>query len=812
MGQTYRNGGYGKIGKALTAALMLTTATLALDAATGSPVFAQGAAASFSVPAGSLNAALTSFARQSGLQVTYDPSIAEGKRSAGVSGTLNPAEAVARLLDGSGLSYTFPNATTVSIFAVQANAAPTSGRAGDSTLLEPIIVQGEKMPRDLFSTYTSVGIATGQEISDYNVPNLNQALNRMANVRSQTSGSGESHFVIRGLNSNGVTQPSRAAPVISVVVDGAMQGVEATRRGSRSTWDVEQVEVLRGPQSTLQGRNSLGGTILVKTKDPTWTPEYIIDSTVGTDDLLSGSFAFSGPLIEDQLAVRLAGHASRETKDIFYIDPSIASLGEEEFQELRGKVLVTPEAIPGFTGLFTISRTHDKPGWGVVSGPDFFNRRYVDATNSAAEFRDTRVNRYVADLGYELTPDITIKSVTAFADTDMTIHTPLRMSYPRDDTRVNRDLSQDFRVIYDPADSPFSGVFGLFAGRFDADAESVVNTTLFAGFGLPLVNIQTLSARNETTSIAAYADMRYQFAEDWTLMAGGRLLRDEVSANYSGAALDLNATLAGGGIPVYASLDENNSVANTVFLPKFGVAYEFAENQTVALTATKGYRSGFSEAVIGTTEINRISPEYLWSYELAYRSKWLDERLQLNGNLFYYDYDNQQILSLNPRFPGQTVTQNSGKSHAYGAEAEVRYMATGNLELFTSIGLLRTRFDEGVTSTGIVLEGKEFPETPTVTASLGGLWRHESGVFAGADVTFTDGYYSSGDLANTPGRFVDSFTVVNAQIGYETGKFTVTAFARNLLNEEYLTSISQTGTEATIGDGRVFGIRATGRF
>lgn len=809
MGQAYRNNGYGKIGKALTAALMLTTATVALGAAATNPVFAQSAATSFSVPAGSLSVALTSFARQSGLQVTYNPAIAEGKQSAGVSGTLAPTDAVARLLAGSGLSYTFSNPTTVSIFNAQ--PAASSGVAGDSTLLQPIIVQGEKVPRNLFSTYTSVGIATGQEISDYNVPNLNQVLNRMANVRSQTTGSGESDFVIRGLNSDGVTQPSRAAPVISVVVDGAMQGVEATRRGSRSSWDVEQVEVLRGPQSTLQGRNSLGGTVLVKTKDPTWTPEYIIDSTVGTEDLLSGSFAFSGPLIEDQLAVRIAGHASRETKDIFYIDPSIASLGEEEFQELRGKVLFTPEAIPEFTGLFTISRTHDKPGWSLVSGPDFFDREYVDASNSAAEFRDTWVNRYVADLSYELTPDITIKSVTAFADTDMTIHAPLTMSFPRDDTRVNQDLSQDFRLIYEPADSPLSGVFGLFAGRFSADAESVVNTTMFAGFGLPLVNIQTLSAQNETTSIAAYADIRYKFADEWTLMAGGRLLRDEVSADYSGSALDLDATLAGG-FPVYASLDENNSVANTVFLPKLGIAYDFTENQTVALTAAKGYRSGFSEAVIGTTEVNRISPEYLWSYELAYRSKWLDDQLQVNANIFYYDYDNQQILSQNPRFPGQTVTQNSGKSHAYGAEAEIRYMATSDIELFSSIGLLRTRFDEGVTNDGIVLKGKEFPETPTVTASFGGLWRHESGIFAGADVTYTDGYYSSGDLANTPSRFVDSFTVVNAQIGYEAEKFTVTAFARNLLDEEYLTSISQSGTEASIGDGRVFGIRATGRF
>lgn len=796
-------------GRALMAGLLLTTAMAGVAVSSAGIVFAQSAEISFSIPAGPLGGALAAFGRQSGLQVTYNSALADNRRSAGVSGTLAPSDALARILDGSGLSYTFANASTVSIFEMQAGQA--AGDVAGGTLLEPIVVQGEKMPRDLFSTYSSVGVVTGQELEDYNVRDLNQALNRMGNVRALPTGAGNGNFVIRGLNSDGVTQPSRSSPVISVVVDGAMQGVEATRRGSRNTWDVEQVEVLRGPQSTLQGRNSLGGTVLVKTKDPTWTPEFIIDGSVGTEDLLSGAFAFSGPLIEDQLAVRLSGSASRESKGIDYADPSIASLGEDEFQEIRGKILLTPEAIPEFTGLFTISRTHDKPGWGLVSGPDFFDRYYEDSTNSAAEFRDTYVNRYVADLSYELTPDLTIKSVTALTDTSVAINAPLTMSFPREETREGRDLSQDVRLVYDPSDSPLSGVFGVFAGRFSSDIDSHIQTRLLEPYGLPLVDYQQLIAKNKTTSVAAYADLRYRFADDWTLMAGGRLLRDKVSSDYRGSVLDPAGTL-GSGFPVYASLDENTATSNTVFLPKVGIAYDFTENQGVALTAAKGYRAGFSEAVAGTTEINEVDPEFLWSYELAYRSKWFDDRLQVNANVFYYDYDNQQILTFNPAFPGQTVTENSAKSHAYGAEIELRYLATSNFEVYSSVGLLRTRFDEGTTSDGLNLNGKEFPESPTLTASLGGIWRHDSGFFAGADISYTDGYYSGGDLANTPDRFVDSFTVVNAQVGYEAKNFTVTAFARNLFDEEYLTSITSGGTQATIGDGRVFGIRATGRF
>src|SRR5690606_21505964 len=144
----------------------------------------------------------------------------------------------------------------------------------------------------------------------------------------------------------------------------------------------------RGPQSTLQGRDSLAGSVLVKTKDPTWVPEGI----AGSNELLSGAFAVSTPVFQDQLAIRLSGQAFKQNKDIEYADPALARLGEDEFQEIRGKVLFTPEALPGFTGLFTVSHTHDTPAWALVSGPDFFDRRFEDSGQSAAEFRDTRVN------------------------------------------------------------------------------------------------------------------------------------------------------------------------------------------------------------------------------------------------------------------------------------------------------------------------------------------------------------------------------------------------------------------------------------
>ncbi|MGL4094436.1 TonB-dependent receptor [Agrobacterium cavarae] len=676
---------------------------------------------------------------------------------------------------------------------------PTANDEGSATVLETIVISGEKFGRDQFTTFTSVEVFTGGQLNDLVRPTLNDALNSAPNIRSFLSGEGNSDIVIRGLSSEGVTAPSRSNPVISVVVDGAEQGVEATRRGTRGVWDVEQIEVLRGPQSTLQGRNALAGSVIIKTKDPTYTPEAIFEGVGGSDEYRSGAFAVSAPIMKDELAFRISGQIFRGNNGIDYVDPSISDVGENEFEEIRGKLLWEPTEWAGFKGLFTVSRTHDKPAWGAVSGPDFFARRF-DATT--AERRDTYVNRYIADLSYEFDEDWKIQSITSFVDTDVDINSPRTSTlqpfqFIRGDTREGGDFSQDIRLTYGSEDTQFSGVFGVFAGRSTFDLDS--NIQVVADPSIPLVvPFQLLQAKNKSETVALYADTRYEFADRWTLLSGGRLVHDRVSANYAGSLLDVSTF-------GYVPLTENNSVSNTEFLPKIGLAFELDGNQNLAATATKGYRPGFSELVIGTTNVNKVDPETLWAYELAYRSKWLEDTLQVNGNIFYYDYKNQQVpLEFDPRFPGQTISLNAAESHSYGAELDVRYVFDNGLELFGSLGLMKTKFDKGD------FAGKEFPEAPALTASIGGIYKHESGLFAGVDVSFTDGYYSKGDVNNV--RLLGSFTVLNANVGYEKDNFKITAFAQNLLDEEYLTSIATNGQTATVGEGRSFGIRVNATF
>lgn len=792
---------------------------LAQAAPSGSQNDADIPSLDFSIPAQPLAQAITTFSRVTNIDVVGDGAVGGNLTSPAVVGRMPASQALARLLRQTNLTYHFTSASAVAI--QRPTTIATAGPASDDGVtLDMITVQGEKFARDTFRTYSSVGVVTDQDLKDYNTYDVSDAYNRLANVRSFPTGAGNSSFAIRSLNAEGVTSPSRAAPIISVIIDGAAQNVEAMRRGSRGLWDVEQIEVLRGPQSTLQGRNSLGGSVLIKTKDPTWTPEIIVDGFAGTQSLRAGAFAISSPIIPDQVAVRVSGQVLRETKNIHYTEPSVADLARDELEQIRGKLLVKPEALPGLTALFSASHTHDKPGWNFVTGPNFFARRFNPTIGYSAEYRDTRVDNFTAEISYDLAPGWIVTSLSTLSHTHLDIASPPKSVFERRDTREGHDIAQDLRLNFDPPGSAISGVVGVFAGRYTNDITSLFTTSSLAPYGIPNASVQELAAKNMTTSIAAYADLRYRFLDQWTLIGGGRILQEEVSGTYRGKAINEAETMINIGTcmmlnctprAAYGSLDESSSVKNSVFLPKFGVAYDLSPQQTIAATATEGFRSGFSEAVAGSTVINKIAPETLWSYELAYRSNWLDNRLNVNANAFYYDYTNQQILTYNPSFPGQTITQNGGQSHAYGAEIETRFRPIEELTLFSSIGLLRTKFEKALTTVGN-LQGKQFPEAPAVTLAAGATWRHHSGIFVSTDASYTDGFYSAGDLMNTRSRFINSFFLLNAQIGYETKRGTITLFARNLLDRQYLTGIDQTLTGATIGEGRAIGIRGTTRF
>jgi outer membrane receptor protein involved in Fe transport len=664
--------------------------------------------------------------------------------------------------------------------------------AGPAEVVIPgTIVEGEKALRTLADTPTSVGIVTGAEVRDRQIANVNDALRSLPNTIVSEGSRGNSGFSIRGLNSEGLTQQqnSAAAPIVSVTVDGATQNPEATRRGARALWDVEQVEVLRGPQSTIQARNALAGAVVVKTNDPTYKAEGQVEGTFGTDSNRFGGFLVNAPLASGEMAVRIAGQVAHAERGIDYRDPANEPLDRDRLANIRGKLLFEPKAVPGLSVLLTLARTDDKPGVSAVTGPDFFDRFFGLPTGSV-DFRETVSDNYIADVSYRLAPGLTLRSVGAYAETltDVSTAAGSPLQRVRDD-RLGDDLTQDVRLEITNSGNGLSGVVGLFYGSFTNERDALLQfQTPFGPF-----TISDLALKNETVSSALYADLRYRFWDRFQVIAGGRLLRDDVSSVFDDRQ------------------QGTREASETTFeeaLPKAGMTFEITRDQTIGLTYAQGYRAGFTEVTL-SGDVNVVAPEFLNSYELSYRSRWFGGRLEVNGNLFHYDYTAQQVAIDDPAALGASIIVNGGASTARGGEIDVRWRPSAAWQVFGSLGFITTKFEDFVTDAGD-FSGNEFPEAPAFTLAAGVQYQDPSGWFAGANVRHSDTYFSGNNLANDPRFLVPSYTVVDARVGYEWEKAKVTLFAKNLLDEDYVTSL-QSG-EATVGDRQLIGVTLTARF
>ena len=811
---------YGFKGVQMISAIVIAAAVLSTGSATANAVWTQGEILEvgryshvikvaqavqtrrFDIPSQSLASALVAFGKQAGIQVSFKVQAVRARKSLAISRETSPRKALEELLKDSGLKFDFIGTSAVRIYRLN----PVLAQAENGIFLDTIIISGEKLDRPFIETFTSVGVATEEDIETYSLDDLQDVFSTMANVRQFESSRAGNGFQIRGINADGVTQPDGNAPVISVIIDGVTQSGEGLKRGSRGTWDVQQIEVLRGPQSTLQGRNALAGAVVIKTNDPTYTPEGKVKGILGQFDRREGGVALSIPLIPNQLAARFSGEYRQDEADIDYVDPLLEPLGEDRYRNLRGKLLIEPNAIDPLSVLLTISDVHDKPGVAAATGPDFFDRRLI-VPSAFAEFREMDVRNYSADTAYEFNERLTLRSVTAKNETSLDISSvPGDPLFLREDDRADDDFIQDIRLEIKEKDGRqrgLSGVVGAFYGDFDQKVDSEIVALNFFGPGFDVV-VQDGTIENKTETQAVYADLRYRLNRWLSVVGGARYQEDEVTTNF-----DVDSAPVFGGPTIFDGSEDFSA-----WMPKYGVAVDLTDTQAIAVTASRGYRQGGTELIVGTNIPNVIEPEFMWTYEFAYRKSSQDKRLTFGANVFYNDYTDQQITLVNPNFPPFTNTFNAGESKSYGAEFEGRYDFNNGLNVFGSLGLLKTEFTklEEVSCPGGSCTGNEYPEAPAVTFSFGGKYQHHSGVFASAYADYTSDYFAFGDVNNTPALKIDGRFVANAKVGYQRESLTASVYINNIFDKDYLTGLSSDATEGFLGEGRAVGFELRANF
>ncbi|WP_237681464.1 MULTISPECIES: TonB-dependent receptor [Rhizobium/Agrobacterium group] len=790
--------------------MLLATSVSAL--AMHVPAAAQGtgqASASprqISIAAGPLTSALNQLATQTGLQIMFDGSIANGKRSRGASGNLTPSQALDAVLAGTGVQSRFAGQNQI-VLSVAANNTDAVGSDG-TTVLQAITIYGARNATTLASTSSSIGIVTAQEIADGQIHSFRDSFRRMANVMDADWVDGG--FIIRGVNSEGLVPGG--APLASLYVDGVQQTVRGARRGARGLFDVEQVEIYRGPQSTLSGRAAMAGAVYIKTKDPTFEKEAEVSATIGTGNLYGTAFMVNTPLMDDQLAVRISGEIQRSENDINY--PTFVGYDRyndfthDLYYQIRGKVLFEPAEMPETRALFSYSFSHDDPYVRDIGGPAGASRFRFDEKRgdyqipAYIEYRPTEVHNVGLEITHDFSDELKLTSLSTFSYSDTDRFSPNYGTAGEINTYHGYYkefiASQELRLNYEG--DKWDWVGGVYFSY--EDEKNFYDRTI------PLsatVNRNQFQRNTQKSFNAAlFGEATYEFVPTWKITLGGRLdYTDQDITQYLLRTQPLGGTRT-------VLTDYAASFHETNFVPKIGLSKELTDTQTVGVTYSQGFRTGGASYDSFRRTSYTYEPETASTYELFYKGTFLDDRLTLNSNIFYTKYSDQQVqMQLDPTDATTRRIINAASSEAWGFEFEPSFKVTDNLETFASLGYVHTEFKDFNDLAYGNLSGLPFPEAPEWSLGLGARYTFDNGVYVGADAKYTSSYLAR--LGTLPHDYLDSRWIVNLQAGYKTERWELNAFAQNLLDEEYFV-YNDNDVAATLGERRSVGLNLKVKF
>lgn len=727
---------------------------------------------------------------------------------------------------------------------------------------QEIVVTGEKIARSLQDTTSSVAVTTPKRIEQENLVSLQDVLQRTANV---TETYGVAGFTIRGMANRGVSGVGEGAALATIFVDGAALPSALVQAAPTDMWDVAQVEILRGPQSTLQGLNALAGAIIVQTSEPSM--EWNVRARAMVTDETAAQFAIAGggPVIPDELAFRVS--VEKRDGDGFTWNPTRST--EEnplDSTSIRGKLLWTPSSLPGFEARLGYTRFERFGGYSFsytdTSVPDYFEdrRNFSNDPNDSDLTTDIAIVdlRYKVGGGFSLTALSTYNLVNEYNRYDNDLTATDSGAY----TQRNRykTFSQELRLNFEG-----DGISALLGGFFYDRSQRIATTSLTTvttpvstiagllqlngldaatanyvaglyGAALPRIPVDFASQGNgKVQTLAVFGDGRIKLTDRLSVLAGFRYDHEknniavEQTTGLAGPLPDplafgpagspLNIAVAGINAAVTGIVGQASGSAVAIdrtfdaFLPKTGIEMAWTNDIKTAFTVQRGYRSGGSSSNLARSATFAYDPEFTWNYELSFRSQWLDGALTLNANVYYIDWMNQQVSANFGLNEYDTNIVNAGKSHLYGFEIETAHRVSPAFDWYASVGHSRTKFDEFETTIGSVtdLSGLEFSHAPQWTLSAGINLRPLDGLRFNLNASHRSDVFAEITEPQAVAR-IKPRTLVNASIAYDIGAFTVSAFASNLLDEQYFQYRRDGLARGVMGAPRVLGAAIEARW
>lgn len=649
------------------------------------------------------------------------------------------------------------------------------------------------------------------------VPNLD--------MRQTTNGSAGARIFIRGVGVNDHV----------VTLDGAvgvyLDGVYIARNTGLAfeITDLERIEVLRGPQGSLWGRNTSGGAINLISKKPSGELQFKQVVDIGNYGYARSNTQLDLPRFGD-FSVKLSGLYQRKDG---WVENRGNGVDFGEAKSSAARIAVRWQPADNFTADYAFDYAHSKYGSGYYQPttpfyPVFSQIAYSSSRQDKAypthryENSAFTIDGHTLTLEWNASEHTTVKSITAYRDmrqgnyTDSGANPYVRL-FSNDPYNVNQDqFSQEFQLLGDLLDNSLvyaAGIYYFEESAHDFGKDYVAVPVEF------LVSDRDLNVKNSASAVFGSATWTPQFLDKRLHLTGG--FRQSTD---------------------HREIDMSDSVANFAakadhgwrnFSPSFTVAYDLDDTSNVYLKYAEGYRTGGynGRAASAQKAITPVGEETLVSYELGYKSEWLERRLRLNAAVFNSDYKDIQ-LTLMDSTPGAPATAtnyvNAGEARMRGLEVELTAALAEGLTLRASFARLLSEFKEVIDPVSGLDVADEFLLVGAPDRTYNVDLEYNLPAFAwgqpSADINYSwKGESEIASVKRDAGEPMESYGIWNARLALRDipvsgrGKLAVALWVKNLTDKEYQTDgfelVRTAGTRlATFGEPRTFGLEFTYNF
>lgn len=678
-----------------------------------------------------------------------------------------------------------------------------------SALMEEVVVTAQKREENIQDVSIAVSAFSGDQIRELGMNQGYQVADQVPNFNFNATGGSTSpvaYFNIRGVQ---IVDFSLANdPSVGIYMDEVYQPAQGAALSQ--LFDVERVEVLRGPQGTLFGRNITGGLLHTISKSPTEETSGYLSASYGefakttVEGALSGSL---GDTVRARVAVRNQSQDGWQTDILTGRD----DLGESDSWAAR--VILEADLSDRLLGTFSVHASDadsTTPQRGLYGNLDPITgdrcspeRIFRSECVNAAGLRDPSPdpeNVYVdiarksfskasgASMKFEYSTDwADFVSLTAYEEYEGQhggqVSPPGNLALGFIFHTEAESFSQEFRATGDTMGGGTwaAGVY-YYEDEKPGDSATIVNTRPY----LPLVR------QTSTETWAVFMQLEQPVTETVSLIAGGRYTDETRTLDF---ITDTNPASPTFGPIDLSPLGDDDQIDSGEFTGKVGMEWRPTESLMMYGHYSRGYKSGGFNPERDLSRVGPVEPETLNAWELGWKSDLANGRVRLNGTAFVYDFQGYQSLvtrtaEVNSIVTVETRFINLEDADIYGAELELSAFVTANLYASLGLGLLNTQLnsDDTVTVDGTPLDGNELPNSPE--ASLNGIIRYaiptDSGEFAlQGDFRWQDDIFHNVD--NHPFERQESFAIVNLRAFWRSpdGKWNAEAFIENVGDEEY---------------------------